>query len=134
MEHSRRWGGKYCNFLYVFAIVLSIIIFVTSIYHKHELYSVAVWYIPVIFLLLSAIWCNVENSNFLKLVFENRALYFIGTISFEFFMIHQLIIRYVDVLVRKCGIVYHDWYCMLILLCTILLSWGLYSVIMKWRN
>lgn len=64
-----------------------------------ELFSVFAWTIPSVFLVL-ALACQ-ENRNEAGFIFENRFFLFIGDISFELFLIHQLASRYAHVLFHK---------------------------------
>lgn len=75
-------------------IILTILVML-SLESKDEIYATACWAIPVVMLILGIGLC-AEDSKMMRSVFENRIIVFIGNISFELFLFHQLIIRYMD--------------------------------------
>lgn len=58
--------------------------------YEHEMFSTAVWSIPS----AALIYLLAEKEQILTTVFEMRWLIFLGNISFELFLLHQLVIRY----------------------------------------
>ncbi len=66
-----------------------------SLFSDSEIFSVAVWIIPVILILIGLV---KGNSHTLSLLFNNSFLIFMGRISFEFFLIHQIVIRYIKLI------------------------------------
>lgn len=87
----------------IFSIVLSLGLLYFSLNIDSVYYMVAVWSIPA--LLLVAI-CALGNnkSKVIIFLFQNSIILFIGSISFELFLIHQLVIRYMQVLCGKLEI------------------------------
>lgn len=79
----------------IISILLSMYIMVVSMNHKSEWFSVCFWTIPAILLVYSA--SKSSDSVFLSKVFDNIVVVKLGEISFEFFLIHQLVIRYLSV-------------------------------------
>lgn len=75
--------------LILFLISLLALILLGTRY-EHEMFSTAVWSIPSAVL----IYLLAEKEQILTAVFEMRWLIFLGNISFELFLLHQLIIRY----------------------------------------
>lgn len=75
--------------LILFLISSSALILLGTRY-EHEMFSTAVWSIPSAVL----IYLLAEKEQILTTVFEMRWLIFLGNISFELFLLHQLIIRY----------------------------------------
>ncbi len=70
------------------AVVLCIISLNTNSYW----FSVCAWTVPSIFLLISA----RQDSGLISSIFSNKLISKMGSISFEFFLIHQLCIRYLS--------------------------------------
>ena len=84
----------------VLAIIISVIIMLISIAQNSEWFSVVIWYVPAALLISYAI-CDTKLSN---VIFTNHVVRLMGDISFEFFLIHQLCIRYVAVITNRLGI------------------------------
>lgn len=75
-------------------------IIILSIDTNSEFFSTAIWFVPSILTIVS-ISFGEQESKIIKTVFSNKAITFMGNISFEFFLIHQLVIRYIKVLSNK---------------------------------
>ena len=59
-----------------------------------EWFSVCIWVIPSIIIVLIL---GAESRNrFIGCIFENKFIVKVGNYSFEIFLIHQLVIRYVN--------------------------------------
>lgn len=71
---------------------------------KDSFYAVAPWSIPTIVLIgIIGIFYKYEN------IFNSRFLVFIGNISFELFLIHQLVIRYMETANSKLSLQFYDF-------------------------
>lgn len=66
-----------------------------SFYNSSAFLLSFVWTIPVMILIGGLDICG-NSSNVVNVIFSNRFIIFIGEISFEFFLVHQLIIRYLN--------------------------------------
>lgn len=62
----------------------------------------SLWTFPTIILICSVVLGD-ENSMVIKKIFQNKYIFFIGNISFEIFLVHQLIIRYLENISWKIG-------------------------------
>lgn len=74
---------------------------------KSEIFSVAAWALPSILLLLCILFLG-EQKKGISLLWENPFLVWVGNISFEFFLIHQLTIRYVEYVTKKLQLAVPD--------------------------
>ncbi len=68
----------------------------------NEWFSVVVWIMPVSLLIYSI--GAAAKANITLKVFSNKGMVILGNISFEIFLLHQLIIRYVERLFHIHGI------------------------------
>lgn len=66
----------------------------SSLNRADEMYLVAFWSIPSV-MLIGLLYLGEGDSRIVNIIFKNPILVFIGNISFELFLIHQLVIRYV---------------------------------------
>ena len=75
------------------AIFWNIILLYFSAFSNSMFYCTAAWSIPNVLLFLSLI--SSKKHNYLKeKILNTKLLVFIGNISFEIFLIHQLVFRY----------------------------------------
>lgn len=102
-------GGLYCiekrinrvkcrasliNIVTLVILGINVLAAVISLKGGHELFSAAAWTAPAMGLLLCMV-LECPGNRVKKILFENRGIVFLGNISFELFLIHQLCIRYV---------------------------------------
>ncbi len=73
---------------------INVLAAVISLKGGHELFSAAAWTAPAMGLLLCMV-LECPGNRVKKILFEDRGIVFLGNISFELFLIHQLCIRYV---------------------------------------
>lgn len=85
------------------AVASSVVLLSLSLNSQSEFYSVCAWTLPCTMLLLSVALAEEWLLTVFRCVFENFFIVFVGNISFEFFLLHQLIIRYGSVLANKIG-------------------------------
>ncbi len=91
----------------IFAIVL-----VLSTIFQNEYFATAIWTIPASVIILST-YMGGENKNYpyvLKLLFKGTYVRNFGNISLAFFMIHQLLIRYLSTIARHVVFVTNQWF------------------------
>lgn len=88
------------NIIGITGIVTSFIICFISVYANDEFFSVLAWIIPASLIIFFA----TSNTVLSKYIFSNRVVLFFGKISFEFFLWHQICIRYVSLIFRKLDI------------------------------
>lgn len=74
--------------------LLGVIVMLISTQYNTEIFSACVWFLPSILIILGT---TDYNSN------KNNVFTKVGNISFEFFLIHQLVIRYIDIILNKLG-------------------------------
>ena len=89
---------KYIYIPVLLAITMCIVLTVLSMNFEGLFFTVSVWTIPVLTLTMS-VALGASKAPMVRWVFENRIIVFMGNISFEFFLLHQLAIRYC----RKIG-------------------------------
>lgn len=80
--------------VFIAIIVLSILAYYSFEHSSAFLLSFA-WALPVMLLISGLDVCG-NRSTIVNNIFSNKFIVFIGEISFEFFLIHQLIIRYLS--------------------------------------
>lgn len=99
----KRYKEKFVSIILAFITLVILILAVLSFSTKDEIYSVACWVLPVMILIpcivLAGSWSKVVNT-----ILGNRAIVFLGNISFECFLLHQLVIRYGDRIWNKMGL------------------------------
>lgn len=75
-------------------IIVSIILFLIlalSFESQSEFFSASIWCLPVA-LLLGFLYIGDDDSKIINAIFKNKIIVGLGNISFEFFLIHQLVI------------------------------------------
>lgn len=75
-------------------IIVSIILFLIlalSFESQSEFFSASMWCLPVA-LLLVFLYIGDDDSKIINAIFKNKIIVGLGNISFEFFLIHQLVI------------------------------------------
>ena len=82
------------------SLLITVSLIVLSLERQSELFSTALWTIPCGMIILS-LAAGDKTSNIIKMLFENKLILFIGNISFEIFLIHQLVIRYLTAFTEK---------------------------------
>lgn len=89
----------YCMFLF-FGITVSIMVLsITTQIAVNSLFLVAIWSLPVYAIIVGLF--GLKNNNIIISLFQNRFVLYLGRISLELFLIHQLVIRYVETFARK---------------------------------
>lgn len=93
------------NYALQFGIIATIIIVLvlleTSFFINSDWYLNAVWIISIL-LLLGMLVC--EEGTVDRIIFKNKIILFIASISFELFLIHQLVIRYMDRISKRIAL------------------------------
>lgn len=84
-------------------LILSCGILYSSLNSSSGMYMVVLWVIPSI-LLIILLYLGKDGSRMVNIVFKNSILVFIGNISFELFLIHQLVIRYMRSIYNRIGL------------------------------
>ena len=84
-------------------MIICLCFLVISSNQKNEIFSVISWTIPVI-AIIALTGKEVFSFRFSFTLFNNRFIQFFGRISFELFLIHQLVIRYVRIIFSLLGI------------------------------
>lgn len=90
----------YIDLLFGISLFSMFFLFVLSINNNSEFFSTSVWFIPSL-IMLFAIVNGDKSSKLIDSVFSNKVITFIGNISFEMFLIHQLVIRYLTIISNK---------------------------------
>lgn len=90
-----------------------------------EIFSVVAWAVPSVLLL----YLLAQKAEFVSSLFSAKLLVFLGNISFELFLVHQLMIRYAEFFWKKLfpshvapAVVY-----ILVLLLAVVVSWGIHT-------
>lgn len=86
--------------LLLFSFVFTTLFSVLSINSNSKFFSVSIWYLPALMLIMAVALGN-RTSKIIKVVFSNRVILYIGNLSFELFLFHQLIIRYLSFISSK---------------------------------
>lgn len=71
---------------------LNVIALIISIMYTNEFSSVTIWFIPSLLIVFGVCGENSKKENLLSRI---------GNISFELFLFHQLVIRYVEIIARE---------------------------------
>lgn len=89
----------YCILL-LFGITVSVcLLFITTKKLVGNTFLTAIWSLPVYAITMGLFGC--EKNNIVRVLFQNNFILHIGNVSLELFIIHQLVIRYVEVIARK---------------------------------
>lgn len=124
---------KKCTVFFLSSVFILCILSVISIDTQSEYFSVCFWTVPVILLLLSVAMGD-KQSRLIIGVFQNKAAMFMGEISFEFFLIHQLVIRYVEKICTKLVLDRNLWQYFIAFVISVLLSVGYRYVVKMMKN
>lgn len=82
------------SIMYTVALLICIVItFLTNLY-RTELFSAFAWTIPCMLIVYSVAVSDADNGG-INQIFTSKILQFLGDISFELFLWHQLVMRYV---------------------------------------
>ena len=100
------------NYLFVPVVIYEIFFVVISrtmnTNFPREFFSVSAWTIPNI-ILLACILLNEGRDNFINKIFTNKFIVYIGNISFEFFILHTLVLRVTGWLFKKMFVESHTF-------------------------
>lgn len=89
----------YCMFLFFGFTVSIMVLSITTQIAVNSLFLVAIWSLPVYAIIVGLF--GLKNNNLIISLFQNRFVLYLGRISLELFLIHQLVIRYVETFARK---------------------------------
>ena len=98
--HNHKEPKYICNFSILLLAEICGLSFFQG--QDNEWFSVVVWIMPVSLLIYSI--GAAAKANITLKVFSNKGMVILGNISFEIFLLHQLIIRYVERLFHIHGI------------------------------
>ena len=87
-------------------LIISLIILYISLEIKSVFFLVTTWSLPATLIILGL--TNSRLDHFASLIFCNRIIVKLGDISFELFMFHQLIIRYLSFFSNKFFPIYKN--------------------------
>ena len=91
---------RLCHMLLLSGIIVSItLLILTTKNVLGNIFLAAIWSLPVYAIIIGLF--DIEQEQFSKVIFQNKFVLFLGKISLELFLIHQLVIRYVEVFARK---------------------------------
>ena len=99
------------------AVIIGFLILVSSFDSNSEIFSTLTWTVVSATIIFSA-----YQLDGLPCVWHNKMLIYIGNISFEIFLIHQLIIRYSSSVISHLGFDIKDWMYIAMLACSVFLS------------
>lgn len=77
-----------------------ILLLALSIESNSEFFAASIWCLPVA-LLLGFLYIGDEDSKIINWFFKNKLIVCLGNISFEFFLIHQLVIKFSEKIFEK---------------------------------
>lgn len=86
--------------LFVTVVVIEVILLVASTIVRTAYFSSFAWFLPSIVLVVCCYFLEDSIDNNLIV----RVLMFFGGITFEFFMLHQLVIKYISAFLRRIDI------------------------------
>lgn len=95
--------SRYTCISLLFAMAACIVFVALSMNFDSRLFCVAVWGLPVLAIIMSAA-LGANKVSLVRWVFENPLIVFMGNISLEFFLLHQLAIRYCRKIASYIGI------------------------------
>ena len=111
------------SILAVISAVANIVLLFSSANSQSEIYSVYVWVLPCMALLLSLALAETYTVSIIKFVFENRFAIFVGNISFELFLVHLLVIQYGQQITSRIGYQENILLGVVLLLISVMISW-----------
>lgn len=85
------------------AVAACAVLIELSMNSSSRLFAVAVWTLPALVLIMS-VAIGANKVLLVRWAFENRMIVFVGNISLEFFLLHQLSIRYCNKIASYIGI------------------------------
>lgn len=88
------------RWILLFATIDMIFVGYCSLNRNSEWFSVFLWTIPVAVLLYGAASFDCKEK-IISVIFNNKMIVYLGKISFNFFLIHQLCIRYIHIICVK---------------------------------
>lgn len=103
------------------AIFGNIILLYFSAFSNSMFYCTAAWSIPNVLLFLS-LTANKRHNYLKEKTFNTKLLVFIGNISFEIFLIHQLVFRYMAYIFKTMGLPDSIWIYVFGIIITVVLS------------
>lgn len=107
----------YCILL-LFGIIVSVcLLYITTQKLVGNTFLTAIWSLPVYAIIMGLFGC--ENNNIVRVLFQNKLVMYLGRLSFELFLIHQLAIRYVEVFAEKFHLISPNMYIIAIIVSVI---------------
>lgn len=116
---------SYCILLLLGVLSSVFLLGITTQTIVNYTFLVAVWSLPVCAIIVGLF--GTEQERFSKVIFQNKFVLFLGKISLELFLIHQLVIRYVEVCARKLNL-FSPFVYIIALLITVIGASVLYSI------
>lgn len=101
--------------------LIVIALHITHMFFDSSLFSTAAWNVPLLIMIMSLAGGD-ENSKAIKVVFGNKIAVFLGEISFEFYLFHQLVLRVGNAGYNYFGFTKDGWLVFIALAVTILIS------------
>ena len=98
----------YCILLLLGITVSVCLLFITTQKLVDNTFLSAIWSLPAYAIIAGLFGC--ENNNIAKVLFQNKLVLYLGRMSLELFLIHQLVIRYVETLARKLHLMSTNMY------------------------
>ena len=95
------------------SFLLFLVVLLLSTFWDNEYFATAIWTIPSSLIILALYSINGGASicsSTLFNIFTNPKVRYFGDISFEFFMVHQLMIRYFSAIVKRVFADGYNWY------------------------
>ena len=112
LQDKERRGENF-KWLLPCSILILLLLGTSSFFFVSEYYSTAIWTLPSCWVVTSTFLFNEKPRRLIS-----KGFYHLGNMSFEFFMIHQLILRYLGVIVRRYGIsIYIDYFLAFVISC-----------------
>ena len=93
---------KFKSVAVISAMLAILVLLILSMQTTSKFFCASLWSIPVAFL-LGFLYLGNEDSWVVRAVFKNRVIVALGNISFELFLIHQVVIRFLELRCKQLG-------------------------------
>lgn len=134
IDECNSWRNAiHCGSIFGISAFCCCIIIAFSNMYKSELFSAFIWTLPCLLIVFSSAIAEFAGG-YVKRVLTSKAIIFFGEISFELFLWHQLVMRYV-LKVASLFIDNDEWYLYLIsLIISVVLSYGTHELVIRWNK
>lgn len=109
---------KFSGIGVILTSIILLILLAVSTQTESKFFAASIWSLPVA-ALMAFLYIGNENSKIINITFKNKIIVGLGNISFEFFLIHQLIIKISEKIFEKIGFGKSIWLYLLTLVMSV---------------